>query len=36
MYSLAEWILLCVKVNREFFKGEGKNRLETKGQKLLQ
>ena len=31
MYSRAEWILLCAKVNREFCKGERKNRLETKG-----
>ena len=24
MYSQAEWILLCAKVNREFCKGNGK------------
>ena len=26
MYSWAEWILLCVKVNREFCKGERKEK----------
>ena len=36
MYSLAEWILLCARVNREFCKEERKNRRETKGKKLLQ
>lgn len=31
MYSRAEWILLCAKVNREFCEGERKNRREAKG-----
>ena len=29
MYSWAEWILLCVKVNREFCKGERKEKTVT-------
>ena len=36
MYSRAEWILLCAKVNRKFCKGERRNRRETKRKKLLQ